>query len=270
MSDNSNICNNGLIYDPITQKCYSIVCPEGNIYDSVTSTCIPSTPSTSSNNLSDINSLIKSVSYTSSAILNSPSSSEIIKILNDIRNSSDLILKKNILNSLSVILQTQNTINIIPVYSPSIINSLYTYYSEYNSKINTNLPIFLATSINNSDNIQQFDFSKLSIDVGSGLNLILPLDEGKSILVDDVKITRGNLTDGTTTNQTNQISIDNINWLNYDAKFSIGMYTYTFLSSGSPILIEITNKLLIRTLDTSPSTISTPDLPWYKNWFIRT
>ncbi len=110
----------------------------------------------------------------------------------------------------------------------------------YNPKINTDLPIFLATTTNNTNDIIQFDFSKLPIDIGSGINIIIPLDPGKSILIDSLIISRGSLTDGTDTNQTNQLSIDKVNWLNYNATFLIDVYTWTFLSSGSPILMQIT------------------------------
>ena len=65
-----------------------------------------------------------------------------MNVLKGISVSTNLKLQNTILDALSLMLQSEDTINVIPVTSPSIINSLYKYYSIYNLKINTDLQIF--------------------------------------------------------------------------------------------------------------------------------
>jgi hypothetical protein len=185
--------------------------------------------------------------------LDSSISSQVIDILKDLSVTKDPKLQTTILNSMSSLLQSQNSIDTIKIPNLLIENSLYTFYSINNPNINTNLPLFLGSTINNSG-LQEFNFSKLPIKIGSGLNLVLPLDPGKSIGIDTVTITRGNLTDGSSNNQTNQITIDNKNWLDYDTTFNVGVYTFIYLSSGSPILFQVTTTPIVNPSETIIST----------------
>jgi len=163
-----------------------------------------------------------------------PSPSVPLNILNTLSALLQTPSVSTALNTLSTSIQSQPTSNSTTVTDLNIKNKIYSYYSTLNSNLNTNLPLNIVTTTLDSKGNQIIDSTKLTTG-----NSIVPLDPGTSITINNTKITRGSLTNGASANQANQITIDNVNWLNYGQSITVGNFTFLFIGSGSPTLFQI-------------------------------
>jgi hypothetical protein len=150
---------------------------------------------------------------------------------------------KTFLSGLSTSLISTSGMNIqqLSASNPVLI-SILNHYSKINPNLNTTLPFYtVATSIGSNGNLE-FDTNSLPSD-GDGINAMIPLESGNSIDIssgsDIVTVTRGVLTNGNKTNQSNQITVDNKKWLNYGDSFLVGNYSYTYGASGSPVIMTV-------------------------------
>jgi hypothetical protein len=161
-------------------------------------------------------------------------SSSTTNILNTFGILLETTSVSNALNILSTSIQSQPTSNSLVVTDPVIKDNINTHYSDINPNLDISLPLNIITTTLDNSGTQVVDTTKLS----QG-NSIISLDPGGSVIIKDTKITRGSLTNGDSTNQTNQITIDNINWLNYNESIIIDNIKFLFIGSGSPTLFEI-------------------------------
>jgi hypothetical protein len=170
----------------------------------------------------------------------------IMQTLGQLSTTSPNATVRTILALLKNILAETDQSYLIPLTTSTIKSILYTYYSVTNPTINTNLPIILiSTTINPVDNNQLLNVTTLSGLPETGANIILPIDVGETldIYISDcntMKITRGKLIDSSNANQTNQIKINNQNWINYGSSFNVFNQTFFFVNATSMVMCLVT------------------------------
>jgi len=160
-------------------------------------------------------------------------------VLQNLSNTTNPEIISNTLNNLSSTLQSQNISSSIPITDPEIKSTIYSYYALTNPTLDTTLPLVTVSTKQDSNGNQIIDPESLPVNSSTSTNIIIPLDPGKSIIMNSVAISRGSLSDGTNINQSNQIQINDGPWLNYNEKVTIGNNIFLFVGSGSPIIMQI-------------------------------
>lgn len=124
-------------------------------------------------------------------------------------------------------------------------NTIEKYYSSINGSFQVQIPLRIGTTKLGSSGNQQFDVSLFANNTGQS-NIILGTSEGETLELYDstnssvmYKIKRGTLTDSSGVNQSNQISVNNGEWQNYNFSIKIGDDHYVFSGAGSPIVFKV-------------------------------
>jgi hypothetical protein len=139
----------------------------------------------------------------------------------------------------------------IPVTDRNITTLIYAYYGLISTNINPELTMNVITTKLDANKDQLMDLNNVTnITQSSPANLVIPLDAGKLLKMTDVNgtivnIQRGALTDGSSTNQTNQINVNNTGWINYGQIVRLFKYSFKFAGSGSPIIINASTNPII-------------------------
>ena len=197
-------------------------------------TIAPTSTIPSTVNSNTIKSPSNSVSETQQRLI-----AETSTVLQNLSNTTNPKVISNVLKDLSSTLQSQNVSSSIPITDPEIKSTIYSYYALTNPTLDTTLPLVTVSTRQDSNGNRIIDPESLPVNSPTSTNIIIPLDPGKSIIMNSVAISRGSLNDGTNINQSNQIQINDGPWLNYNEKVTIGNNIFLFVGSGSPIIMQI-------------------------------
>jgi len=160
-------------------------------------------------------------------------------VLQNLSNTTNPQVISKTLNDLSSTLQSQNVSSSFTISDPETKSTIYSYYASKNPTLDTNLPLAIVSTTKDSNGNQIIDPESLPVNSSTSTNILIPLDPGKSITMKSVTVSRGSLSDGTNSNQSNQIRINDGSWLNYNEKVTVGNNTFLFVGSGSPIIMQI-------------------------------
>ena len=176
------------------------------------------------------------------------------KLLQNLKSTSTSAEITSALNYIAATLQGQNISNLVTITAPETVKALYSYYSSINPNIDSTLPLTMMSTSFDSVGNQIINTKNLPKNKS---NVLIPLDPGNSVNLGTNTITRGSLTDRSGENQTNQVTVNSGEWLDYGETITFGKYSFLFVGSGSPIVMQVTQ---IPTPSVSPNTSGSFDI----------